>query len=332
MQPTVSIVIPTFNRAAYLRRALDSIVAQTFIDWEIVLIDDGSTDETPSIADEYAQLLHERFIYIRQDNHGSSHARNSGIEASSGKFIAFLDSDDEYLAHKLQRQMELFTKCPELGMVYGDYAYVDLDGVRHESAFDTKCAQARAVKAELIEPGLYRCNGSLFDSLLREYFIATIVGMVRRDVLADCIRFPEHVRYAEEWLFYLDVAGRCRVGFVDEPLCLHHFVEGSLARSDSSANNARFVETLEAIAERFPEMGARQRRVLKAHQARALRQLGYDAHREGRFGDASRAFAQSFRCMPRVKVLGEAGESLWRGLAGSDKPAVVTPSTAKADS
>jgi len=332
MQATVSVVIPTFNRASYLQRAIDSVVAQTFADWEIVLIDDGSTDDTQRVAEEYAQLLHERFMYIRQSNHGSSHARNCGIEASSGKFIAFLDADDEYLPHKLERQIELFTKCPELGMVYGDYAYVDLDGVRHESAFDTKCGQARAVKAELVEPGLYRCNGSLFDCLLREYFIATIVGMVRREVLADCIRFPEDVRYAEEWLFYLDVARRCRAGFVDEPLCLHHFVKGSLARSNASANTACFVETLGAVAERFPNLAARQRRVLKAHQARALRQLGYDAHREGRFGDASRAFAQSFRCMPRLKVLGEAGESLWRGLTQSDLSTDVTYSTAQADS
>ena len=177
-RPTVSVVIPTYNRAALLPRALESVIAQTFLDWEIVLVDDGSTDETESVAADYANRLGSRFIHLRQDNAGSSAARNRGIDAARGEFIAFLDSDDEYLPRKLERQIRLFELCPELGLVYSDYAFIDSDGVRHESVFDTKGRLAREVPCTTVGSNLRVCDGTLFDTLIRGYFIATIVGMV----------------------------------------------------------------------------------------------------------------------------------------------------------
>ncbi len=329
MQPLVSVIIPTFNRAAYLSRALDSVMAQTCTDWEIVVVDDGSTDDTPEVIRRYAVPLGAKLLYLKQSNHGSSHARNAGIEASGGRYIAFLDSDDEYLPTKLARQLELFARHPDLGLVYCDYSYVDLEGTRHESAFDTKCTTAREVATESVGSSLLVCNETLFDTLLQEYFISTIAGMVRRDVLSPSIRFPEGVTYAEEWVFYLRVAAKCLAGFVDEPLCLHHFLEGSLARSGSTQNTVQLTHTLDAIEAAFPNLTTKQRGVLAEHKARSYRQMGYDAHREGRFGDAARAFAESFRCAPRLKVLGEAGDSIWRSIGGpkGQPTPVVTPVT-----
>ena len=213
-RPTVSVIIPTYNRESLLPRALDSVVAQTFNDWEIVLVDDGSTDGTARVASRYADRLADRFLYLRQENQGSSSARNYGIDASRGRFVAFLDSDDEFLPTKLRRQIELFDRRPELGFVYSDYAFVDVDAVRCESAFDAKCPLAREVPFESVGPGLCVCTRPLFDVLIRQYFIATIVGMVRREVLGQSIRFPADQTYAEEWLFYLKVTHFWRGGFV----------------------------------------------------------------------------------------------------------------------
>ncbi|MCH8149571.1 MAG: glycosyltransferase family 2 protein [Planctomycetes bacterium] len=104
--------------------------------------------------------------------------------------MTFLDSDDEYLPTKLARQVELFQRAPELGLVYCDSAYVDLEGTRHESVFDEKTRLARTVPYEGMASCLCECRGSLFDWLIREYFVSTISGMVRRDVLGSDIRFP----------------------------------------------------------------------------------------------------------------------------------------------
>ena len=291
--PTVSIIVPTFNRANLLPRALDSIITQTYDDWEIVVVDDGSADDTPAVLARYAQHIGDRLIRVEQENRGSSAARNRGIDAARGRFIAFLDSDDEFAPTKLRRQMELFGSHPELGFVYSDYAYVDETGRRCESAFDTKCALARGVSYERVAPGLCLCTGSLFDSLIVGYFVATIVGMVRRELLGSTIRFPEEQSYAEEWLFYLQIARQCRSGFVDEPLCVHHFNSGSLARSDKRRNAVRYAGLLEAIRTTFPDLSRAQRRVVNRNLAEAYRQIGYDAQRDGRQCDAIRAFARS---------------------------------------
>lgn len=301
--PLVSIVIPTFNRASFLPRAIASVEAQTFGDWEIVLVDDGSMDDTGTLASKYATSLGSRFQYIRQPHVGVGAARNRGIEAARGRFIAFLDSDDEYLPQKLERQLALFQLRPDLGLVYSDYAFVDVDGERHESVFNTLGRLAREVPCEEAAPGLYVCQGNLFDTLIRGYFIATIVGMLRREVLGSTIRFPIDLSYAEEWLFYLKVAQVCEAGFVDEPLCLHHAVDGSLARTDRQRNISQYRELLRAMRMSLPGLNRRHRRIIAANLAATSLQLGYDAFKAGRFGQAQRHFSESFISRPRLHTL-----------------------------
>ena len=145
--------------------------------------------------------------------------------------------------------------------------------------------------------------------------------MVRREVLGDCvtsdggmsttsatgggrytaresrrgraIRFDSDQKYAEEWLFYLKVARSCRAGFVDEPLSIHHFVDGSLARTDRHRNVLRYRDLLHVIQRTFDDLSRPQRAILRDHLARTYRQLGYDAQRSGRNRDALVYFARA---------------------------------------
>lgn len=298
IRPTVSIIVPAYNCEGLLPRALDSIVGQTFGDWEIVLVDDGSTDRTDGVADAYALRLPGRFQHLRQPHAGSSAARNRGIDASRGRFVAFLDADDEFLPTKLERQLALFELQPELGLVYSDYAYVDLAGAAHESVFDTKCPSARSVPHEVIGPHLCVCTGDFFDLLIREYFISTIVGMVRRENLGAAVRFPVGQSYAEEWMFYLRVARVCRVGFVDEPLCLHHHVRGSLSRTDSHRNTLRMYDLLTRMRTSFDGLTRRQRQAIRGNILSTCRQLAYDAGRAHRVDEEVHRFAEAFRLVP----------------------------------
>ncbi|MGD2109073.1 MAG: glycosyltransferase family 2 protein [Phycisphaerae bacterium] len=316
-QPTVSVIVPTYNRKGLLPRALDSIIAQTVPDWEIVLVDDGSTDGTECVAAAYADRLGDRLVYIRQKNRGASAARNTGIDSSRGRYIAFLDSDDEFLPNKLERQLAMFELRPELGFVYCDYAFIDLEGRRHASIFDTVAPLAREVECESVASGLSVCTGNLFDVLLRGYFIPTIVGMVRREVLGTSIRYPPERAYAEEWLFYLKVVRACRAGFVDESLCLHHFTAGSLARTDRHQNSVGMREILLAIRRAFGDLRADQRRTVDRQLAAACRQLGYEAYRQEQYDVAMRRFWEGFRREPRVDVLVNLVESAFRRLLPS---------------
>jgi glycosyltransferase involved in cell wall biosynthesis len=291
-RPLVSIVIPTFNRAALLPRAVASVAAQTISDWEIVLVDDGSLDETAEIAGRFRRQYGSAFTYLRQENAGCCAARNLGIDASRGEFVAFLDSDDEFFPHKLERQLLLYEKRSELGLVYSDYSFVDLDGRLHRSTFDAKSLLARQVPYDEIAPGLKVCVGSLFDTLLRGYFVATIVGLVRRKALAN-VRFSRGLRYSAEWLFYLQIARHTAAGFVDEPLALHHHVRGSVTRTNKAANVRNYYETLRRIERAFPDLSAKERRILDPQLASAALQVAFQCHAAGDYSDARRHFAES---------------------------------------
>lgn len=115
--PTVSIIIPTYNRAHLIERAIESVLHQTYQDFELIIIDDGSTDNTDDIINKF-QKKDDRIIYLKHDrNKGGSAARNTGIKASRGEYIAFLDSDDEWLPEKLEKQMDFF-ESNNYGFIY----------------------------------------------------------------------------------------------------------------------------------------------------------------------------------------------------------------------
>lgn len=117
----VSVIIPTYNRANFLPEAIDSVLAQTFKKIELIIIDDGSTDNTDEIIKKYEGCL----TYVKQKNLGVSAARNHGISIANGNFIGLLDSDDIWLPEKLTKQIALFQKYPDTGMAGGGCKYVN---------------------------------------------------------------------------------------------------------------------------------------------------------------------------------------------------------------
>ena len=124
MLPTISVIIPTYNRASLLKEALDSVLAQTYTDYEVIVIDDGSTDNTEEMMQAF--LTDSRIRYIKQSNAGVSAARNHGIFEARGEWIAFLDSDDLWFPEKLEKQMAFLTEHPTAGAVCGpSYQYQD---------------------------------------------------------------------------------------------------------------------------------------------------------------------------------------------------------------
>ena len=127
--PTVSVIIPTYNRAHLLGRAVQSVLNQSYQDFEIIVVDDGSTDDTEEVIKEF-QEQDKRIRYIRHEkNKGGSAARDTGIKAARGEYIAFQDSDDEWFLEKLEKQMKAFENTtPEVGVVYTDMQRINEDG------------------------------------------------------------------------------------------------------------------------------------------------------------------------------------------------------------
>jgi teichuronic acid biosynthesis glycosyltransferase TuaG len=124
LSPLVSVVIPTYNQASYLRASIDSVLAQTYPAIEVVVVDDGSTDETPDILASYG----DRVRAIRQTNHGAANALNHGIRESTGKYVCWLSSDDAFVPDKVARQVAAFTANPELGLSFMGFDQIDAQG------------------------------------------------------------------------------------------------------------------------------------------------------------------------------------------------------------
>ncbi len=117
--PEISIILPTYNRAKHLPKAIESVINQTFEDWELIIIDDGSQDDTFAVVDPYLDSL--KIRYIKHKNRQAGYARNAGIQASYGQYITFIDSDDIYFPNHLQTRIDYMKSHPELDLIYGGY-------------------------------------------------------------------------------------------------------------------------------------------------------------------------------------------------------------------
>jgi glycosyltransferase involved in cell wall biosynthesis len=118
--PEISVIMPTFNRARHLETAVQSVIAQTVSNWELIIVDDGSSDNTISILDPYI-FRFPNIRYLKHSNRKAALSRNAGIQASFGSYISFLDSDDHYLENHLETRMEIIAELPELDLITGGF-------------------------------------------------------------------------------------------------------------------------------------------------------------------------------------------------------------------
>jgi glycosyltransferase involved in cell wall biosynthesis len=197
-RPAVSVVIPTYNYARFLPRALDSVLRQTVQDFEILLIDDGSTDDTPAVVAPY--LADRRLVYRHTANGGPARARNVGIRLARAPLVAFLDADDAWHPAKLERQLECFRRDPDLGLVYCQRRWLDDAG--RELPFP--------------RPVLYRGHVAL--DLLRGSVICLSTCVVPRRVLDRVGLFDEGLTQSEDYDLWLRVAEQYRFDYVNEVL------------------------------------------------------------------------------------------------------------------
>ncbi|HWR01691.1 MAG TPA: glycosyltransferase family A protein [Chlorobaculum sp.] len=129
ISPAISVILPTFNRAGFLKEAIGSVIAQTFADWELVVVDDGSVDETFAVVDRYLQQ-HGNIRYMKHRNRKAPLSRNAGIQAAFGRYLTFLDSDDCYLPEHLESRYRLLESRPDVDLLSGGYTVVGDPWVR----------------------------------------------------------------------------------------------------------------------------------------------------------------------------------------------------------
>lgn len=193
----ISIIIPTFNRGYIVTRAIDSALSQTHRDFEIIVVDDGSTDNTREVLEPYK----DRIRYFYQENKGVARARNKGIQEAKGEYIAFLDSDDYWLPEKLELQTEFLRSHPDVSMVYS----------RHWKELDRGKKKLRPKWKRLAQGHIY--NKLLFSSHI---WMGSV--LVRK----DCVHQVGLIDNRLDKDFFLKIARNFKVGAIDRPLAVHN--------------------------------------------------------------------------------------------------------------
>ncbi len=244
MRSEVSVVVPCYNVEPYLQRALDSVYAQTYRDFHIYCVDDGSTDGTLQVLKTNARSC----TIVCQPHAGPAGARNRAIRLADSAFVAFLDADDEWMPSKLERQIAVLKQDPTLGLV---------------CSLCLVSERANGRRAVFSADGVPGC-GRLFQDLVRNCFVFTPTVVVRRRCLEDVGLFNEALPVSEDFDLWLRIAARWKIALLPETLAITHKRPGSLSASISAEERLRTgIATLEHVQSSCPELWPSERRALR---------------------------------------------------------------------
>ena len=247
--PTVSVIIPTHNHARFIAQAVESALAQTYTDLEVIVVDDGSTDDTQAVLAGFAGCTRPVHV-IHKENRGVAAARNTGILAAQGDYFLFLDADDLIPATKLEHKVPVLDARPDVGLVYSAFQYIDESGthVLHE-----------------IRP---KREGHLLKDLLRRsLFFPPGAAVLRRECLDQVGLFDETCPAAADTDMWIRIArGGFAFGYVDQPLFQYRVVSGSMSRNTVQQARDEFARLDKFFAD--PDLPA---------DIRALEPLAYSA-------------------------------------------------------
>jgi glycosyltransferase involved in cell wall biosynthesis len=285
--PAVAVIMPAYDAAAFIGEAIDSVLAQTFVDWELVVVDDGSTDGTSGVVAAYDDPRI-RLLVIEHSGLPSV-ARNRGLASSESRYVAFLDADDLWRPHKLARQLAMFDSRPEVGLVHTDFEQLR-DG---------------ALEPFPAPPGL-TASGPQFERLAVGNYIANSSVLFRRELLEQHGVFDEdpRLRGTEDFELWLRLSPHTPFGYVDEPLLVYRLHASNLGQGEQMGLG--YVTAMEKMERLYPDLVA-------GLGAPYWRMLGYHRVHFGLEGRGRRELLRVLRRHPRDRFA-------WRLLSHSFLP------------
>jgi glycosyltransferase involved in cell wall biosynthesis len=281
--PKVSVIIPTYNCAHYLEQAIESAIDQTYRDIEIIVLDDGSTDNTSEVVRRYGTAIR----YIRQKNSGVTAARNHAIKASSGEFLAMLDADDWWETTKLAEQVPILDSDPQLALVYSDLRVEYDDGTTTPSFLSSRPLAT---------------SGYVFDRLLESCFILPSTVLLRRSCLEEEM-FDESMRSHEDLDLWLRICRKWKVALV--PKQLTHRRQGASNLTSNDDLRTEYGIKLFEKALSLPDITPDQRNIMIQKLGDAYFERGYFFFTNDRMQECRRCLEQSMHCRkfhPKVWV------------------------------
>jgi glycosyltransferase involved in cell wall biosynthesis len=286
LTPTVSVVMATYNYAQFLAESAHSVLDQTFTDLELIVVDDGSNDET---ADILRQFVDEpRVTCIRQAHHGPAAAFNRGLAQARGRYVALQAADDAWLPTKLERQVAVLERQPHVGLVYTDTLVVDAEG--------------KPLRRQFEKP---RCSppvGWVLPQLLLSNFVPASSVLIRAAALARVGAHDDRLEVCEDWDLWLRIAEHFAFAFVDEPLVRvrRHARNTHLHRVPMARDSLRVLERFPSVVVPWEALrpGLKARAFANAHTRAAVDLYAAGARRTA-LGHLARAVALDWRSVSR---------------------------------
>lgn len=287
-ESSVSVVIPAYNCAGFIREAIESVLAQDYGNRELVVVDDGSTDATSEVVRSFGSAVR----LIGQSNRGPAAARNRGLAEARGDYVAFLDGDDVWLPGKLAEQMSYFRTHPETGVVFSGFGIWQ---PRHDGSYPPASEwEANGVR-DVIGPAY---DGYLYPDLLLDSVLCIITAVVSRNVFASVGAFDESLRVGEDYDFWIRASRQFQAHKVDRVYALYRMRPQSATRSAPRTVSSEYFVVRRAI-ERFGVAGPNGREVSGSRLRERLATLSFDhGYRHFWSGDlrvAGESFRQSLR-------------------------------------
>jgi glycosyltransferase involved in cell wall biosynthesis len=268
-RPSVSVIIPTYNRARTIGRALRSVLQQTYGNLEVIVVDDGSTDRTKNVVEGFNDT---RVSYVRlPSKHGANAARNAGIKLATSDFIAFQDSDDEWLPYKIEKQMEVFQAAStDTGVVYtGFIRYCENEAIYLPKRNGLK-------------------SGRILTSLLEGNFITTQSVVIRRRCFDEVGMFDENIPRFQDWELFLRIAEEYDFICIDEPHVVAYHSPISITANDELQPIA-----FEAILRKHRQIFCRYQKLASIYYL-----LGISSYNVGKMGAGTKWLLSALRKKP----------------------------------
>ena len=324
---TISVIMPTYNRAGRITDAIESVLSQTYRELEIIIIDDGSTDSTEDVVRKY--LNDSRIRYIRQENAGAAAARNRGIKEAKGAIIGFIDSDDVWVEDKLLVQMSVFRALPEVGVVCSDFSarlenseeershirkyfsVFDDYGLSYDSVFERKNVIFPCGTREVTAYW-----GRIYETMVFGNCILTSTALCRREVFDEVGVFDTTFETLEDYDLFLRIAKAFPAALVDAPLILYNYSDDRLSGERMFGKVCInlieiYRKNLNAISDR--SFFIRHRRRIRRHWGRIHAMMAYFHFSKDEMTQAAKSYCKSI-------VYDPANVTYYAYLAGSFLP------------
>lgn len=281
--PLVSVVVPTYNYARYIQETLESLRGQTFADWECIVVDDGSTDDTATIVSHCAKA-NARISYVWQENAKQAAARNNGIRQARGKYIQFLDADDLLESEKLECQVNFLESHPAVDIVYSDVRYFDSERpVEKRRAND---------KDEPWMPAISGAGNEILLALVRNNIMPVNSPLLRRTTIEEVGFFDEKLPPVEDWEYFIRCAGAGKRFHYEDTEGVRALVR---AHAESSSSDRRRMFRAEILMRETIREVLNDESVSRLNEARLAEITGLLGVEEHKSGARGRALAQFLR-------------------------------------